>query len=311
MPCAEIATDRRERANFRDDDHSQRQGFAAVAQGRGSSAPRVRRVSEVSARACRNLSARLVSAAGAVLATLLATMNTVSTFRRIFPWLAASMLVAPVFAQETIQSLDAIRAAAQSFVIEHVPKQEPGAVTVNVGTLDSRLRLAPCATPLNVSLPPGATFRDRMTVAVSCTASSSWTVYVPIAIETQTRVLVLRRAENRGARLTSDDVEMQTRVVAGTGASYLTDAAELAGRRLKRPLGAGAALTVDAMMDDMVVKRGQHVTLLAAVGGLEVRAAGVAMNDAAAQGRVRVQNISSNRIVEGVVESPDVIRITP
>jgi flagella basal body P-ring formation protein FlgA len=59
------------------------------------------------------------------------------------------------------------------------------------------------------------------------------------------------------------------------------------------------------------VKRGQHVTLLAAVGGLEVRAAGVAMNDAAAQGRVRVQNISSNRIVEGVVESPDVIRITP
>jgi flagella basal body P-ring formation protein FlgA len=53
------------------------------------------------------------------------------------------------------------------------------------------------------------------------------------------------------------------------------------------------------------------VTLLAAVGGLEVRAAGVAMNDAAARGRVKVQNITSNRIVEGVVETPDVIRITP
>jgi flagellar basal body P-ring formation protein FlgA len=221
------------------------------------------------------------------------------------------MLAAPLFAQENIQSLDAIRTAAQTFVTEHVPKQAPGAVTVNVGTLDSRLRLAPCATPLKVSLPAGATFRDRMTVAVSCTASSSWTVYVPIAIETQTPVLVLRRAANRGARLTADDVEIQTRVVQGTGASYLTDAAELGGRTLKRPLGAGAALTADAMMDDLVVKRGQHVTLLAAVGGLEVRAAGVAMNDAAAQGRVKVQNISSNRIVEGVVVSPDVIRITP
>jgi flagella basal body P-ring formation protein FlgA len=238
-------------------------------------------------------------------------MKTVSTFRRVLPWLAASVLVEPVFAQESIQSLDAIRAAAQTFVTQHVPKQAPGAVTVNVGALDSRLRLAPCASPLKVSLPAGATFRERMTVAVSCTASSSWTVYVPIAIETQTPVLVLRRAANRGARLTADDVEMQTRVVQGTGASYLTDVAELGGRTLKRPLGPGAALTIDAMMDDMVVKRGQRVTLLAAVGGLEVRAAGVAMNDAAARGRVKVQNITSNRIVEGVVETPDVIRITP
>jgi flagella basal body P-ring formation protein FlgA len=238
-------------------------------------------------------------------------MKTVSTFRRVLPWLAASVLAGPAFAQESIQSLDAIRTAAQTFVTQNVPKQAPGAVTVNVGTLDSRLRLAPCATPLKVSLPAGATFRERMTVAVSCTASSSWTVYVPIAIEAQTPVLVLRRAANRGARLTSEDVEIQTRVVQGTGASYLTDVAELGGRTLKRPLGAGAALTVDAMMDDMVVKRGQRVTLLAAVGGLEVRAAGVAMNDAAAQGRVKVQNITSNRIVEGVVESPDVIRITP
>lgn len=238
-------------------------------------------------------------------------MKTVSTFRRVFPWLASAVLVAPAFAQENIQSLDAIRAAAREFVTEHVPKQERRAVTVDVGTLDSRLRLAPCGTPLKVSLPAGATFRDRMTVAVGCTGSSSWTVYVPIALETQTPVLVLRRAANRGARLTADDIEVQTRVVAGTGASYLTDVAELGGRTLKRPLGAGAALTADAMMDDMVVKRGQRVMLLAAVGGLEVRAYGVAMNDAAAQGRVKVQNISSNRIVEGVVESPDVIRITP
>src|SRR5207237_258474 len=123
------------------------------------------------------------------------------TFRRAFPWLSASMLAATVFtatafAQETVQSLDAIRAAAQTFVTDHMPKQAPGAVTVTVtvGTLDSRLRLAPCAAPLKVSLPAGATFRDRMTVAVSCVGGSSWTVYVPIAIETQTPVLVLRRA---------------------------------------------------------------------------------------------------------------------
>jgi flagella basal body P-ring formation protein FlgA len=251
--------------------------------------------------------------AGAVFATISATMKRVPTIRRVLPWLAALAFSTAAFAQTdpSIQSLDAIRTTAQTFVTERVPKQSSRTVSVNVGALDSRLRLAPCAEPLRAALPAGATFRDRMTIGVSCTGPSSWTVYVPISIETQAPVLVLRRAAGRGERLGAGDVEIQTRLVQGTGDSYLTDVEQLSGRTLKRPLGAGAALTVDAMAADLIVRRGQQVTLLASVGGLEVRATGVAMNDAPAGGRAKVQNISSQRIVEGVVETADVIRISP
>jgi flagella basal body P-ring formation protein FlgA len=235
-------------------------------------------------------------------------MNYVSTFRRLVPLL--TLLSAPAFAQEP-QSLDSIRAAAQSYVLKQVPSEKPGSVQVDVGALDSRLRLIPSAEPLKAALPPGATFRARMTVAVSCPAPTNWTVYVPVSIETQTSVLVLRHAAGRGARLSTEDVEVQTRTVSGAGDDYLTEPAELEGRTLKRPLGAGAAVTADAMVADSLVKRGQQVTLLAAAGGMEVRARGVVMNDAPAAGRVKAQNLCSGRIVEGIVESPDVIRITP
>jgi flagella basal body P-ring formation protein FlgA len=235
-------------------------------------------------------------------------MNHVSTFRRALPVLI--LLSTPALAQET-QPLDSIRATAQAYVLKQVPSENPGSVHVNVGALDSRLRLAACDNPLKAALPTGATFRARMTVAVSCASPTTWTVYVPVSIETQISVLVLRHAAGRGARLTADDVEVQSRTVTGAGADYLTEAAELAGRTLKRPLGAGAAITADAMVADSVVKRGQQVTLLAAAGGMEVRARGVAMNDAPAEGRVKAQNLSSGRIVEGIVESADVIRITP
>ena len=238
-------------------------------------------------------------------------MNSVSSFRRLLPWLAASVIAAPALADDGVQSLDAIRAAAQAYVKEHLPKQEPGTIQVSVGTLDPRLRLAPCADPLNASLPSGATFRARMTIAVSCASGTAWTLYVPVTIESHTSVLVLRRAAARGARLTAADVEPQTRVVAGPGDAYLTDVAELSGRTLKRPMGAGTALTADALAEDALVKRGQQVTLLASAGGMEVRALGLAMSDAPAAGRVKVQNLSSRRIVEGVVETADVIRITP
>ena len=221
------------------------------------------------------------------------------------------LMSTPAFAQEAIQSLEAVRGAAQDFVLKQVPSQKPGSVQVNVGALDSRLRLVACEQPLKAALPTNATFRARMTVAVSCAGPVTWAVYVPVNIETQTTVLVLRHAAARGARLTADDVEVQSRTVTGAGDDYLTEPAELAGRTLKRPLGAGAAVTAEAMVADSLIKRGQQVTLLAAVGAMEVRARGVAMNDAPAAGRIKAQNLSSGRIVEGFVESADVIRITP
>jgi flagellar basal body P-ring formation protein FlgA len=249
--------------------------------------------------------------AGPLLATSLVTMNTVSRIRRVAPWLALGALSTLAYADGEVQSLDAIRAAAQDFVKQQVPKQQPGSMKVNAGALDSRLRLVACTSPLKAALPSGATFRARMTVGVTCQSPSSWTVYVPVNVETQTPVLVLRRAAGRGMRLTAQDVEVQTRTVSGSGDDYLTDVAELSGRTLKRPLGAGAAITADAMAADSVIRRGQQVTLLAAAGGMEVRARGVAMGDAPAEGRVKAQNLSSGRIVEGIVESADVIRITP
>lgn len=240
-------------------------------------------------------------------------MKRVSKFRRAGAWLLAAALAAPLltYAEAGIQPLETIAAAAETFVTKQIPRQPAGTLRVSAGKLDPRLRLADCAVPLKASLPTGATFRPRMTVGVSCPGTPTWTVYVPVSVMSHTSVLVLKRAVPRGARLTAADVEAQPRDVSGTSDGYLTDVAELSGRTLKRPLGAGAALTIDALAEDPVVRRGQRVTLLASASGLEVRAAGLAMSDAPVAGRVKVQNLSSNRIVEGVVESADVIRITP
>jgi flagella basal body P-ring formation protein FlgA len=239
-------------------------------------------------------------------------MKLMTGIRRIGPLVAAALLCPmPGYAETQVQSLDAIRAVAQDYVRAKIPKQEPGVVEISVGSLDPRLRLARCADPLHAALPPGATFRARMTVAVSCAGGATWTVYVPVTVETKSSVLVLRHAAARGARLAEADIEVQVRAVAGTGESYLSQISELSGRTLKRPLAAGAALTADAFLADFIVRRGQQVTLLASAAGIEVRAPGRALIDGRAASRVRVQNLSSLQVVEGVVESADVIRVTP
>jgi flagella basal body P-ring formation protein FlgA len=57
------------------------------------------------------------------------------------------------------------------------------------------------------------------------------------------------------------------------------------------------------------VQRGQSVTLVADVGGMSVRMAGKALSDGLINQRVRVQNTSSGKIVEGIARSEQVVEI--
>ena len=136
-----------------------------------------------------------------------------------------------------------------------------------------------------------------------------WTVYVPVTVESKISVLVLVHAVDREVRLTPADVTVETRRTAGPGNAYLTSVAELGGRTVRRPLAAGTTLAVDMFTPDLIVRRGQEVTLLSGGDLIQVRASGRAMSDGAAGSRIQVQNLSSMRVVEGVVESADLVRV--
>ena len=57
------------------------------------------------------------------------------------------------------------------------------------------------------------------------------------------------------------------------------------------------------------VRRGQPVALVAGGAGFEVRMAGRALADAAAGETVRVENLSSRRVLSGVVAAPGEVRV--
>jgi flagella basal body P-ring formation protein FlgA len=206
----------------------------------------------------------------------------------------------------TPQSLESIQATAEAFVRNGLP---PGKHHVTAARLDERLRLNECDAPLEAfSQNPGAS-GARITVGVRCSSPQMWTLYVPVSVEVEVAVLVLRRPLARRARVMMADVEPQTRLLPGSGTQFISDFANLQGHRLKRSLPVGTALTVDMLTPDLLVRRGQQVTVLAASGPVEIRAQGLALNDAAAAERVRVQNVTSLKIVEGVVESDSVVRV--
>jgi flagellar basal body P-ring formation protein FlgA len=208
----------------------------------------------------------------------------------------------------TTEPVEEVQAAAEAFVRSRLPASQAKQF-VSAAKLDSRLRVALCEQPLQTFEQSATTRGERVTVGVRCTSANSWTLYVPVSVEVEMPVLVLRRALARRARVAIIDVEPETRRMPGSAAVFIQDAASLQGHRLKRSLPAGTALTVDMLVPDVVVRRGQQVTLIAANGPVEIRAQGHALTEGGVDDRVRVQNVSSLKVVEGVVESESVVRV--
>lgn len=219
-----------------------------------------------------------------------------------------ALVALPLAASANVQSLEAIRATAEAFVRSSLPEKS-GKHYVTANQLDPRLRLDPCASPLEAFSQGTGMNSGRMTIGVRCPSANPWTIYVPITIEVETSVLVLRRPLSRRSRVELADVELQVRRVPGLATVFINDVASLKGHRLKRSLPVGTALTVDMLQPDVLVRRGQRVTLIAATGPVQIRAQGEALTEGAADERVRVRNVSSLKIVEGVVESSGVVRV--
>jgi flagella basal body P-ring formation protein FlgA len=207
-----------------------------------------------------------------------------------------------------VESIATIEAAAHSYVRSLLPPGDTQ-TQISVLPLDRRLRLAQCGSALTARLPVGTNLAARATVGVTCDGPTHWSVYVPVVVESHISVLVLRHAVARDTHLTADDVAVETRRTAGTAAAYLDAVTELPGRTVRRPLPIGTALTVDMFVADTVIHRGQEVTLVAGAGPIEIRATGRAMMDAPTGARIQVQNLSSLTVVEGIVESADVVRV--
>ncbi len=225
-------------------------------------------------------------------------------------WLAIGCLLFAnlACAQQPLQALGSIQNAAESFMRAQLPKTSDK-YFLTASHLDPRLRLAKCAQPLEPFLQTPGALTARTTVGVRCTSLNRWTVYVQVALEQEVAVAVLRRPLARRSRIDVSDVELQTRRVPGLGSNFISDLTILEGRRLRRALPAGAPLTADALASEILIKRGQQVTLLAANSNVQIRAQGQALADGGAHERIRVQNVNSLKIVEGVIEDAGTVRV--
>lgn len=160
-------------------------------------------------------------------------------------------------------------------------------------TLDPALRLPRCGAALV------ARVQGSNSVEVAC--PDGWRLFVPVRVRRSQTVLVLIRGIAPGETITADAFVPETRDASRIVGAAVADPAQAVGRVARRTLSAGAVLSATDLVAQRLIRRGDNVALVSRRGGVEVRVVGKALGDAGESERVTVENLSSRRVVQGVV----------
>jgi flagellar basal body P-ring formation protein FlgA len=217
------------------------------------------------------------------------------------PLLAAAQVFDP---QDTVQ----LEALARSEAALQFP-QLTDRQRFLVGPIEAHLQQEKCSRPIRPLVASPQHMKDRVVIELRCQDPKPWHIYVPVRIVGTSAVAVAAHAIVAGTVIKDSDVRTEQHDISELPLGFLDDPSIAIGLTAGRPIAGGAYLTNQQLVAAKAVQRGQSVTLIADAGGMSVRMAGRALSDGLMNQRVRVQNLSSGKIVEGIARSEQTVEI--
>lgn len=186
----------------------------------------------------------------------------------------------------------------QRWTLDRAGAPNGARVEVELGRLDPRLKLAPCAR-IEPYLPPGARPWGRSRIGLRCLdGTTRWNVYLPITVRVFAPAPVLRDSLPAGAELTAEHFTEAEIDWAERPAAPLTDPALMAGRTLTRALAAGQPLRDADLARKIWFAAGDTVKVTAVGAGFRVGTEGQALGRGLDGQTVRVRT-EGGRVVSG------------
>jgi len=222
--------------------------------------------------------------------------------------LAASAFAPLASAADAVQSLDSIRVAAEYAARDAFA---PLGEDLRIGEIqiDSRLRVAACAAPLQARLDGPAAARSI--VAVSCPQPVAWTLRIPVHAQVWRAVAVNKRAIRRGTILAPDQIDMEIREVLSLSRGYFGEREQVVGQQASRNLKADQIVHPGMIEAPRLIKRGDPVVITADGGRIAVRTQGIALQDGTEGDSVQVRNPRSGRVITGEVTARGTVSVLP
>lgn len=184
----------------------------------------------------------------------------------------------------------------------------PLRMVVQVGALDSRLNLAPCA-QLEPYIPAGVRLWGKTRIGLRCVDGvARWNVFLPVLVQAFGPTWVMRADVAAGSVLSLNDAEQTEVDWAQENASVLADPQMWVGHTATRGLRTGQTLRQGMVKPSQVFQAGSMVRIVAQGPGFTVASDGQALS-AGVVGEIARVRIDNGRILSGVVLDMRTVRV--
>lgn len=224
--------------------------------------------------------------------------------------LSISLLSCQVVLAEDFQSLTTLRDKVADFIDQQLPQFGQSKVIKEIGSLDPRLHLAPCADDeLQIYIPNNASLLDSSTIGLRCQGSKPWSLYLPVKFSVMTAVLTAKQPLVLGAVIRADDLQLQDFDSKRLSQGYFTDPKALIGVTLKHGINPGAVITPADITIPKLVNRGDTVQVQVLVEGIQVSTKALALSDGRLGDFIPVKNLNSSKVFDAKVISNQQVEV--
>ena len=207
------------------------------------------------------------------------------------------------------QSLASIRMQTESFIMNY-PYESPYPPRFEISSLDSRLRLKACRDDLSIDFVRPNMIYGNTAILVRCPTKPGWKIHLPVRIAVFDNVLVAATPLLKGQNIDPSVIAFKKHNIARLKNGYYARNSSINLLQARRNLVRGSVLTPANLSPRLLVRLGQRVTLVLNYNGLEIKSTGKALQSASLGQVVKVRNIQSQKIVEGVVSGEALVRVS-
>lgn len=174
--------------------------------------------------------------------------------------------------------------------------------TLNVFMPSNVAALPACSQPLRLSSAPLQQKNlARQNYRVACGSGASWQAVVTVKADLYLPIAMAAREIERGETLTPDALVMKKFNISNLRGEPLLSREEATGLTAKRNLRAWKPILRTQLQQPLLVKRGQAVTISSETDDIRAQTAGVALKEGHLHESIKVQNSSSERVIDAIV----------
>lgn len=182
--------------------------------------------------------------------------------------------------------------------------------TLNVFMPGNVAALAACSQPLRLSSAPLQLKNlARLNYRVTCGSETPWQSTVTVKADVYLPVAMAAREIERGEVVTPDALVMKKYNISNLRGEPVLSREAATGLTAKRTLRSLKPILRAQLEQPLLVKRGQVVTIVSQTDDIRAQTAGVALKDGRQHETIRVQNSSSERVIDAIVAGPGQVSV--